>query len=600
MRDLHTWTSESDTQRFVIWREGVTVGRYQLLARLAVGGMAEIWLARQTGPRGFEKFVAIKRLVEKLSSDTEFVGLFLDEARLAAQLNHPHIVQIFELGEEEGAYYIAMEYLAGETLTSIARACARQKKLLPLALAVRFVADAAEGLAYAHAKQGPDGALLGIVHRDVSPQNILVTYDGTVKLLDFGIAKAANRETQTQVGQVRGKAAYMSPEQARGEPLDGRSDIFSLGIVLFELVTGTRLFPSTESLAAMNMLADGTPLPIAHERNPRVPESLSRIISRALARQPAQRYASARHFHAALTEWLRGQPKEPDSCEMARFMMQLFGERIQERARLLETARVGELTPSSVRRVAGRSQSGSSMPARVTGTQELTLKLPAPRWRRWPWLAGAAGVSLLAITGVFFALRASPVEPSIVHAPPVAERPPTPVKPPVLTIETAPPGARISVDGQEVGVSPLTLETLAPGEHLVKALLEGREPVERPVKLSQPGERTVVILELAAPPQPLPPEALVAEAPVPESAEPLSAAEVARVTKRARGRLSLDTTPRTYVYLRGRKLGATPLIEVPLPVGRHQLKLVNEDKDISTVIEVEIRAGKTTGKKLRL
>ncbi|QRK13738.1 serine/threonine protein kinase [Archangium violaceum] len=591
MRDLHTWTSESDTQSFVIWEQGLTVGRYQLLTKLAVGGMAEIWLARQSGPQGFEKFVAIKRIVERLSSDSEFVGLFLDEARLAAQLNHPHIVQILELGEEEGAYYIAMEYLAGENSASIAKACARQKKPLPLALAVRIIADAAEGLAYAHAKQGPDGALLGIVHRDVSPHNILVTYEGTVKLLDFGIAKAANRETQTMVGQVRGKAAYMSPEQARGEPLDGRSDIFSLGIVLFELVTGTRLFPSTDSLGVMNMLAGETPLPLAHERNPRVPESLSRIISRALARQPAQRYPSARHFHAALQAWLRGLPKVPDCCELARFMTQLFGERIQERARLLESARSGDLTPSSARRVAGRSQSSPSMPGHVLGSLELTAKLSTPRRSRWPWLAGASGVSLLALTGVFFALRASPVEPSTVQTPPVAERPPTPVGPPVLSIETDPPGARLWVDGQEVGVSPLTLETLAPGEHLVKASLEGREPVERPVRLSHPGERTLVILELAAPrQQPLPPEA---------PAEPQAAA-VARVTKRARGRLSLDTTPWTYVYLRGRKLGDTPLIEFPLPAGRHQLKLVNEDRNISTVIEVEIHAGKTTGKKLRL
>ncbi|EPX59150.1 serine/threonine protein kinase [Cystobacter fuscus DSM 2262] len=613
MRDLQPTSPESDTDRFIIWQPGLTVGRYNLLTRLAVGGMAEIWLARQGGPQGFEKFIAIKRILDSLSSDADFVGMFLDEARLAAQLNHPHIVQIFDLGEEEGAYYIAMEYLPGENLASVARACTRQNKVLPLPLAVRIIAHAAEGLAYAHAKLGPDGALLGIVHRDVSPQNILVTYEGLVKVLDFGIAKAATRESQTMAGQVRGKAAYMSPEQARGQLLDARSDIFSLGIVLFELVTGTRLFPSMEPLAAMNTLAGETPLPVAHERNPRVPESLSRIISRALARQPGQRFISARHFQAALEEWLRAQPEVPDCSELSSYMTDLFADRIQERARLLEAARSGDLTPSSARRVVGRLQSSASMPGRVLGTRELTVEQPAPSRRpRWPWIAGAAVLSLLALSGgLFFALRGSPAESPAVKAPPVAARPPTPTGPPVLTIETEPPGAQLRVDGQEVGVSPLSLETLALGEHRVVASLEGRAPEERLVKLSHPGERTLVRLELPALGQAPPPaSAVVPERPAPEApkaaapsqalaAEP-HASSVARATKRAMGRLTLDTKPWTYVYLRGRKLGDTPLIEVPLPAGRHQLKLVNEGKNISTVIEVEIRAGQTTGKKLQL
>ncbi|WNG16496.1 serine/threonine-protein kinase [Cystobacter fuscus] len=612
MRDLQPTSPESDTERFIIWQPGLTVGRYNLLTRLAVGGMAEIWLARQAGPQGFEKFVAIKRILDSLSSDADFVSMFLDEARLAAQLNHPHIVQIIDLGEEEGAYYIAMEYLPGENLASIARACTRQNKQLPMTHAVRIIAHAAEGLAYAHAKLGPDGALLGIVHRDVSPQNILVTYEGVVKVLDFGIAKAATRESQTMAGQVRGKAAYMSPEQARGQPLDARSDIFSLGIVLFELVTGTRLFPSMEPLGAMNALAGETPLPVAHERNPSVPESLSRIIGRALARNPGQRYISARHFQAALEEWLRGQPEVPDSTDLSSYMTELFADRIQERARLLESARSGDLTPSSARRVVGRMQSVASMPSRVLTTRDLTVEQPAPHQRRWPLIAGGAVLSLLVLVGVFFGLRGSPTRSPAptTKAPAVAARPPAPAGPPVLTIETDPPGARLTVDGQDVGVSPLSLETLALGEHRVVASLEGRAPEERTVKLSHPGERTLVMLDLspslqapppasAVVPEPSAPEATRAEAPSRTSAEP-NAAAVARATKRAMGRLTLDTKPWTYVYLRGRKLGDTPLIEVPLPAGRHQLKLVNEGKNLSTVIEVEIRAGQTTSKKLQL
>jgi serine/threonine-protein kinase len=288
-------------------------------------------------------------------------------------------------------------------------------------------------------------------------------------------------------------------------------------------------------------------------------------------------------------------------------MTQLFGDRIQERARLLESARSGELTPSSARRVVGRIQSVASMPSRVLTTRELTVEQAAPRKPRWPWIAGAAVLSLFALAGVLLALRGSSAE-SPSKASPVAERPSAPVGPPVLTIETDPPGARLTVDGQAVGVSPLSLETLALGEHRVMASLEGRESEERTVKLSHPGERTLVMLELSAPGQatpsasvviPEPPSAPMAAAPSRASSEP-QAASVARTARRAMGRLTLDPKPWTYVYLRGRKLGDTPLIEVPLPAGRHQLKLVNEGKNISTVIEVEIRAGQTTGKKLQL
>jgi eukaryotic-like serine/threonine-protein kinase len=574
-------------EALAVWQQGLTVGRYSLLTRLAVGGMAEIWLARQVGPKGFEKFIVIKRILDGLGTDPEFVGMFLDEARLAAQLNHPNIVQIFDLGEEAGAFYIAMEYLPGENLASVVRTGMRQGRPLPLAHAVRVIASAAEGLAYAHAKVGPEGTLLGIVHRDVSPQNLLVTYDGVVKVLDFGIAKASTRESQTLAGQVKGKAAYMSPEQARGLVLDGRSDIFSLGVILFELVTRSRLFKFPEPLAALQAVASDEPLPLAHTRNPEVPEALSHIIARALARQTDQRFPTARHFQHALEEWLRGQHASTGTAELAQYMEQVFGERIQERSRLLDAARSGELSVSGARRVAARSVSAGSMPGPpLPSEEETTLEQPWLR-RRWPRLAGAA-VLVLAVGGGALVLlrpeRAPPV--------PVAVAAPVPPAPPVLTIETDPPGARLVVDGKEAGRSPLQLDTLALGEHTVEASLEGRLPAQRRVKLGHPGERTMVVLSLAA--EPPPP---VAE-PVP--AEKEEAPAVSKAPKRASGRLTLDTTPWTHVYLRGRKLGDTPLIDQALPAGRHQLKLVNESKNISTVVEVEIRAGQSTVKKLRL
>src|SRR5579871_1211455 len=204
--------------------------------------MAEIWLARQAGLRGFEKVVVIKKVSDAFSSDPEFVEMFLDEARIAAQLNHPNIVQIYGLGEEQGSYYIAMEYLPGENLAVIMRAGLKAAKPLPLELGVRVLAGAADALAHAHTKIGLDGKPLHVVHRDVSPQNLIVTYDGVLKIVDFGIAKAANRATHTVGNQLKGKMSYLSPEQARSLEVDARSDIFALGIVLFEVATRTRLF----------------------------------------------------------------------------------------------------------------------------------------------------------------------------------------------------------------------------------------------------------------------------------------------------------------------------------------------------------------------
>ncbi|WP_224245762.1 protein kinase domain-containing protein [Hyalangium gracile] len=572
------------------WEQGLDVGRYHLLSRLAIGGMAEIWLARQLGPQGFEKFIVIKRILDGLGTDPEFVKMFLDEARIAAQLNHPHIVQIFDLGEEAGAFYIAMEYLPGEDVSTVARVGLRQGKPLPIPYAVRIIADVAEGLAYAHAKKGPDGALLGIVHRDVSPQNLLITYDGVVKVVDFGIAKAANRESQTLAGQVKGKTSYMSPEQARGQTLDGRSDIFSLGIILFELVTRRRLFQFPEPLAALQAVASDDPIPLAHERNPDVPEPLSRIIEKALARDRDQRYPTARHFQSALEDWLRTQPDAPGSAELASYMSEVFGSRIQERTRLLEAARSGDFTPSSARRVL-RKPTTESMPEGGVPEEKTQQGQPARGLPR-SLLAAAAVLVLALAAGVIYALRPAPVESVVQGATPPAPSLPAP---PVLTIETDPPGAALRVNGKDVGRSPVTLDTLALGEHTVTATLEGRKSAERQVKLAHPGERAMVVL------------ALVPEAPAPETTPPEAPAGDAQgagasktAKKAAMGRLTLNTTPWTRVFLRGRQLGDTPLINHPLPAGRHQLKLVNEEKNISTVIEVEIWAGQVTSKKLRL
>src|SRR6185437_13127616 len=220
----------------------VPFGKYLLLERINVGGMAEVFMAKAFGAEGFERLLAIKKILPTMVEDEEFITMFLDEARISVQLNHANVVQIHELGRQDENFYIAMDYVAGKDLRTILERYRRRHEIMPTAQAAYLAMRMAEGLDYAHKKKDARGQDLHIVHRDVSPQNILVSFDGEVKIIDFGIAKAANRAQKTQAGILKGKFGYMSPEQVRGLPIDRRSDIFALGVVFFEMVTGEKLF----------------------------------------------------------------------------------------------------------------------------------------------------------------------------------------------------------------------------------------------------------------------------------------------------------------------------------------------------------------------
>src|SRR5579864_4679625 len=237
---------------------GSRLGKYEIIKRLATGGMAEIFLARVSGLPGFQKMVVIKRILPQLATNNDFVEMFLDEARIAATLQHPNVVQMYDVGVVDGNYFIAMEYLHGEDVRSMMKALVRKEQRLPIEHALNIVIGVASGLHYAHEKVGFDGKALEIVHRDVTPQNIIVTYDGAVKLLDFGIAKASNRFGETRFGTLKGKVPYMSPEQCRSENLDRRTDVFSLGIMLYELTLGRRLYRAKSEFEVMKKIVDGT------------------------------------------------------------------------------------------------------------------------------------------------------------------------------------------------------------------------------------------------------------------------------------------------------------------------------------------------------
>jgi len=302
-------------------------GNYYLLEKVAVGGMAELFKARQRGVHDFEKIVAIKRILPHLSDNDEFVRMFIDEAKLAAQLTHPNICQIFDLGKAMGFYYIAMEFVDGRDLRSLLRKVREYRLPVPEPLAAAITMKVASALDYAHRKRGINDKELKLVHRDISPQNILISYEGAVKLVDFGIAKAATKSTQTMAGALKGKLLYMSPEQALGGALDGRSDIYSLGLVLFELLTGERCFQADSELGVLEKVRMGKVLEV-RTVNPAVSPEMAAIVNKALNRDVDHRYVSARFLERDLKNLLVKTSSEPTEHDLAEYVnMVLKGSR---------------------------------------------------------------------------------------------------------------------------------------------------------------------------------------------------------------------------------------------------------------------------------
>jgi serine/threonine protein kinase len=306
-----------------------SLGRYELLKRIAVGGMAELFLARTTGEHGYEKIVALKRILASHAEDDQFIAMFLAEARLAATLHHPNIVQVHDVGDENGAYFFTMEYVFGQDVRKILRAVQGRPDGLPLELVLTIIAGTAAGLHYAHEKEDHEGNLLGIVHRDVSPSNIFVSYDGAVKLLDFGIARVTTMQASTGQGVLKGKVPYMSPEQCRGEPLDRRSDVFSLGVVLWELTTRRRLYIGENDLVIATRIV-GSDAPRPSDMLPGYPKDLEAIVMKALARDREQRYASAEALQIELEDYARDHRLVLSNAKLGRFMTELFAGEIRE------------------------------------------------------------------------------------------------------------------------------------------------------------------------------------------------------------------------------------------------------------------------------
>ncbi len=303
------------------------LGRYTILKHLASGGMADVLLGRSDGIEGFERHVVLKRIRPELAKDQRFIQMFLDEARLAATLHHQNVVQVHDIGEEHGEYFFAMEYLHGEDLRRILSTVSKQKAQVPLGHVVTIISAAAAGLHYAHDRRGTDKKRLEIVHRDVSPSNIILGYDGSVKLVDFGIAKATMRSSDTRTGTLKGKTSYMSPEQCKGESnLDRRSDVYSLGVVLYELATTTRLFKGDSDYLVMDAIVNGK-VPLPQVRRADLPSELSTIIMHALAADPARRYQTADELRLALDQFALDYGLASSTSSLSAYLRKLFGDK---------------------------------------------------------------------------------------------------------------------------------------------------------------------------------------------------------------------------------------------------------------------------------
>src|SRR5262245_38795012 len=402
----------------------VPFGKYELISRLAAGGMAEIFLARTKSIQGFEKYLVIKKILRNRTNDPEFVRMFLDEARVAATLDHPNIVQIYDVGHVDDEYYIAMEYLRGHNLIEIVRAGAKLGySKPPLEHVMSILSGVCGGLHYAHEKRDFNGRPLEIVHRDITPQNIVITFDGAVKLVDFGIAKAATREVETLAGTLKGKIGYMSPEQCRGQSVDRRSDLFAVGIILYELTTGKRLYHERSDFETLKKIIEG-PVPSPRDILPFYPAALNTIVTRCLQKKADDRYQTARDLHADLDAFSRDNQLVTGTVPLAQYMERIFADELAAQ----KNADAQGLVFAS--QMATSQTSASYLGESSKRSSQIEAPLVAARRQHVMTrvFQASAGVLLLVAGGLFVWWRTKPGEkpPPPAALPPVAPPPPPP------------------------------------------------------------------------------------------------------------------------------------------------------------------------------
>lgn len=381
-------------------KKNIRFGKYTLIDRIAVGGMAEIFLARQAGIENFEKTIVIKRIRPHLSKQPNFVKMFLNEAKLAAQLNHPNIVQIYDLGKIGESYFIAMEYVFGRDMRRIIPKADSLGIPFPMVYALKIASSVCEGLYYAHQKTDTYGTALNIVHRDVTPENIFVSFDGTVKVLDFGIAKAANQIEQTRAGEIKGKLSYMSPEQCMGKQLDNRSDLFSLGTVLYEWLTGFKLFTGDSEVAILKSITEGKIYAPSYFKAD-IPEAVEAILMKGLEKDRERRYQTAWDMQYDIDQFLSQYEFTPSNIHLSNFLKQLFNDELEEEKQRLSSLRQPGASPEEVieeaEEIISTIEPISESQALDESGKSLTIDLASSEFDQLALIARRHGISVSAL-----------------------------------------------------------------------------------------------------------------------------------------------------------------------------------------------------------
>lgn len=561
-------------------------GKYEIQHRLAIGGMGEVFYSLQRGVPGFERPVILKSLLPELAAQEGFIDQFLDEARVAATLNHPNVVSIFEVGQWNGTYYLAMEYIRGRNLAQILRKTIEQDLRIPVLVAVRIVRDAALGLDHAHRATDGTGSPLNIVHRDISPQNIMVRDDGLTKVVDFGIARASNRATRTATGALKGKLAYMAPEQVLAGDVGPWADQFALGVVLWELLTHRRLFKAERDIDVVKKVLEEPLLPPSTALST-IPAELDAVVMRMLERNATKRFSScAEVAHALDTIASRVVARDQTPAD---FMRQLGTEDLVVKVKATPS-QSGNFVISLKNAVPSAAMEEIAI---HTGTPVVGVKATQrpPKNRRLPLMMAGVVLAAVIVSALVFT-RPPPVEgtpppdvqppPVVVAPPPVVTPPPVPPEAPQLAhlVLVVPATAALRLDGKPLenavvmaGVAQHTIEVTPDQAHYVQVEAPGFRRLEDTLTLAS-GEQRTHTYTLEREEQPARP------------AKPRPNATVEKDSF-----VTISSVPWSIVSLDGAPLGSVPTKKQRVTAGAHEIVFFNPELDIKETLTIQVKPG---------
>jgi serine/threonine protein kinase len=568
---------------------------FEIVAHLDTGGMAEVYLARHEDG---ESLAVVKLLHEQLKSEESLVAMFREEGRIMTRLHHPNVVRVIGLGEDEGLPYMVLEYLAGDHLGTLKKVLRRQDESLPPSVLARIFLQVANGLTYVHAATDEQGRPLELVHRDISPQNIFLCYDGQIKLLDFGIALTANREIFTRTGLLKGKVRYMSPEQINSDVLDQRSDIFSLGVVMWEMSTGKKLFKASNEFRSMKMIVDESAPPIRSVR-PEFPEELESIILTCLQKDPASRFQNAVSVRQSISEFLFGGMNAGRGDELPRIADQLLSERKARKEEFILSIRtenrLREFLFGDLEEEMEGSDSGVNRPKPGSDTYKPVTFSTQPE-------TGPAPAPLVASDAV-------PANSAPGRAPTGTRTGiPVPVLGLLFALFLIGTFWVLFSGGEEVELDSPRQRATAEPEEIDSGTVDVDTEDDTIVQDEEPAGPEATNPEEPEPEKTAPPE----DNPAPEIDEPEQSdrkpneqvegvpnRDVTRkIEFKNKGFLRFDSSPKVQVFLKGELLGKTPLVDVPLDPGWHELMLVLSESEPTKKFRVRIRKGEVTSHKL--